>query len=207
MTILRHLPRTTMATLATLAAALVLTACGGGGDSATQPAANAGFNPADVTFAQEMIPHHLQAVKMASLAATRTKNPKIKSLAAAIAAGQQPEIGPMQDWLKNWGAPLMAGMPGMDFSQMTPEQLAKTMPDAMPGMASSSDIGKLSAAKGTRFDRLFLTLMLEHHRGAVQMAQMQRSDGKAPEALALAKDIETTQAAEITRMEKLQKSA
>lgn len=206
MIISRRLPRTATATLTTLVVAVVLTACGGA-DSAAEPAANADFNTSDVTFAQEMIPHHLQAVQMASLAATRTKNPKIRSLAAAIAAGQQPEIGPMQNWLKNWDAPLMAGMPGMDFSQMSPEQLAETMPDAMPGMASGSDIEKLSAAKGTRFDRLFLTLMLKHHRGAVQMAQMERSDGKAPEAIALAEDIETAQAAEITRMQKLQKSA
>lgn len=206
MSILRRLPRAATVTLTSIAAAVVLTACGGGDESAAQPAANAPFNVSDVRFAQEMIPHHLQAVKMASLAVTRAKDPKVKSLAAAIAAGQQPEIGPMQDWLKSWGEPLMAGMPGMDFSQMKPEQLAETMPGAMPGMASGTDLARLSAAKGARFDRLFLMLMLEHHRGAVEMAKAQRSGGKAPEAITLAEEIESAQSAEIARMEMLQKS-
>lgn len=207
MSILRRLPRAATATLAGLTCAVVLAACGGGEDSAAQPGANSSFNASDVTFAQEMIPHHLQAVKMASLAATRARDPEVKRLAAAIAAGQQPEIGAMQDWLKTWGQPLMAGMPGMDYAQMNPEQLAETMPGSMPGMASGTDLKRLSQAKGARFDRLFLTLMLDHHRGAVQMAQRQRSEGKAPAAIALATDIERVQSAEIARIERLQKSA
>lgn len=198
-----RLLRSAALALATVTSAAVLAACGGGDDDAAQPAAATTFNAADVTFAQEMIPHHSQAVKMASLAATRAQDPTVKKLAAQIAAGQGPEIETMQGLLEAWGQPLVPDMEGMDHSAMAPEDMADMSAD-MPGMAGDDDLQALSAAKGAEFDRMFLTMMIEHHRGALQMAKTERADGKDPQALALAEDIETAQLGEIKKMQKLQ---
>ncbi|WP_028984408.1 DUF305 domain-containing protein [Sporichthya polymorpha] len=188
--------------LAALTSVAVLAACGGGNDDAMQPAAATTFTAADVTFAQQMIPHHSQAVKMASLAATRAKDPAVKKLAAAIVAGQGPEIETMQSLLEAWDQPLVADMAGMDHSSMAPEDMM-SMSAEMPGMAGEKDLKMLAAAKGAEFDRMFLTMMIEHHRGALQMAKTERSNGKDPAALKLAEQMETTQRSEIKKMQKL----
>lgn len=194
------------ATVVSIATAAVLTACGSGNDAAAPSAEVSAFNAADVSFAQEMIPHHLQAVTMATLAATRAEDPKVKALAAAILAGQKPEVETMESWLTTWNEPLMAGMPGMDYSEMTPEKMAATMPGGMPGMATSSDLKRLAAASGARFDHLFLTLMLTHHQGALKLAAQERADGKFPAATSLAAKIATTQTAEVAQIKKLLRS-
>ncbi len=196
-----RLLRSAALALATVTSAAVLAACGGG-DDAAQPVAATTFNAADVTFVQEMIPHHSQAVKMASLAATRAQDPAVKKLAAQIAAGQGPEIETMQGLLEAWGQPLVPDMEGMDHSAMAPEDMADMAAD-MPGMAGDDDLEALSAAKGAEFDQMFLAMMIKHHRGALQMAKTERTDGKDPQAVALAEDIETAQQGEVVKMQKL----
>ena len=155
-----------------------------------------------MTFAQQMIPHHSQAVKMATLAATRAKDPAVKKLAAQIVAGQGPEIETMQSLLEAWGQPLVSTMEGMDHSAMSPEEMTN-MSAEMPGMAGDTELKALAAAKGAEFDRMFLTMMIEHHRGALQMAKAERADGKDPAALTLAEQMETAQQREIKSMKKL----
>lgn len=198
----RHL----FAPLAALAAA-ALVACGGttgdnaGSSAASSPtgAASTGSAPAgpynniDVEFAQMMIPHHRQAVKMADLAATRAGNPQVKQLAATIAAAQQPEIAVMAGWLRSWGEPTaMPSMPGHDMGGGT-----------MPGMMSESNMMSLEGLTGTEFDRSFLTMMITHHQGAIDMARTAQRDGLYKPAIELAKSIQTSQTAEIRTMKDL----
>lgn len=205
MTSVRGATRSARAVAVATLTTLVLTACGGGDDNA-EPAANAAFNTADVAFAQQMIPHHSQAVRMASLAASRAKAPAVKKLAAQIVAAQGPEIETLQGFLDTWDQPLTADMGGMDHSSMSPEEMAAMgSGQSMPGMAGDDELKKLSAAKGAKFDALFLDLMLEHHQGAVEMARQQKSGGKDAQATALAGRIETEQSTEIAQIEKLQK--
>jgi uncharacterized protein (DUF305 family) len=163
--------------------------------SSTSRASTASFNMADVMFSTMMIPHHAQAVAMAKLAATRATSSKVKALADRIQAAQQPEIDLMSGWLKAWGHPVpsatdAAGMSGMGHDT---------------GTMNDDDMSQLEAATGRAFDRLFLTQMIEHHRGALTMAKTERSTGKHPEALALAGRIITTQTDEIASMEKMLK--
>lgn len=199
-----RLLRSAALAVATVTSATVLVACGGGDGDAVQPAAATTFNTADVTFAQQMIPHHSQAVKMASLAATRAKDPAVRKLAAQIMAGQGPEIETMQQHLEAWGQPMVAAMEGMDHSTLAPEEMMEMSTD-MPGMASEDDLKALAAAKGAQFDQMFLTMMIEHHRGALHMTKAQRADGKDPAALSLAEQMETAQQSEISKMQKLKK--
>ncbi|WP_308813087.1 DUF305 domain-containing protein [Arthrobacter sp. PAMC25284] len=73
----------------------------------------------------------------------------------------------------------------------------------MTGMMSQSDLDKLKAAQGTDASRLFLTQMIAHHQGAVMMAKTEESDGQNADALALSKEIITSQEAEIQEMQTL----
>ena len=190
-----------MAFVGLLLAALVLAACGdsdatNSGDSSS--AASEDFNDADVAFAQGMIPHHEQAVEMAQLAADRTESAEVKELAADIEAAQAPEIEQLTTWLDAWGAePAEDSMEGMDHSDMGGDS------DGMSGMMSEEDMTMLEDASGAEFDQMFLEMMVEHHKGAVAMAETEVADGDNADAIAMAENIITTQESEIEQMEQL----
>ena len=156
---------------------------------APSPQAAAGHNADDVTFAQQMVPHHSQALDMAKLVPSRSTNPKVLDLASRIAKAQDPEIQQMQTWLTTWGAG-MSGMPGMAH-------------EPMPGMMSDADLKKLEGAKGAEFDKMWLDMMIKHHQGAVDMAGTELSKGSNADAKALAQKIIDGQQAEITEMQGL----
>lgn len=161
-------------------------------DSGSHPSANtSAHNSVDVEFAQMMIPHHEQAIEMAALVATRAGSGAVKSLATDIDGAQGPEITTMTGWLKAWGQPT-SHMGGMHMGH-----------GSMPGLMSNEDMSILKTLTGKAFDKQFLTMMVSHHRGAILMAQKEKKDGKNSEAVALAKRIATSQAAQITEMRKL----
>ncbi|MFE7469279.1 DUF305 domain-containing protein [Streptomyces sp. NPDC057499] len=206
--------RRTLAMVGTAAAlALALTACGSSDDSshdaagpgmdhgsakASAPAAAGTFNDADVEFAQQMIPHHQQAIEMAKLADGRAADAEIKKLATAIESAQDPEINTMKGWLTSWGKPLpdstMGDMPGMDHGSDGA---------GMPGMMSDKDMAELKAAKGKDFDKKFAQLMIGHHEGAVTMAEDEQKQGRNADAKKLAEAVVTAQTAEIEQMNKI----
>ncbi|WP_051869613.1 DUF305 domain-containing protein, partial [Streptomyces resistomycificus] len=179
----------------------------GGHPSASSPtrsaASTGAHNAQDVSFAQGMIPHHRQALEMAALAAGRASSPEVKDLAARIEKAQDPEIRTMSGWLTSWGEDVPASsdgsaesMPGMDHS-------GRSGAHKMPGMMDGSDMEKLEKASGGDFDTLFLTMMIEHHEGAVDMAGTEKDKGRYGPATSMADDIVTAQTAEITEMNKL----
>ena len=61
-------------------------------------------------------------------------------------------------------------------------------------------MAQLGAAKGVTADRVFLTLMPEHHQGAIDMAKTELLGGTNPEARKLAQAIIDAQTAEIAQM-------
>ena len=192
--------RTTITALiaAATGAALVLTGCGtdSAGTSSTSGASTSAvesqtqFNDADVAFLEGMYPHHAQAVQMADLVAGHTDNADVVALAAAIKAAQQPEMDRMTTWLQQWGQPVptpdMSGMHGMNHGA---------------GMMSADQMDALTALSGTEFDRQWLTMMIAHHEGAIDMANTELADGENPEARQMATDIVTAQQKEIADMQ------
>jgi uncharacterized protein (DUF305 family) len=155
------------------------------------------YTPADVAFMQHMIVHHGQALDMAKLVKERTNNADIIAAAGRIEASQADEIGFMQTWLKERGEPLedpaMAGH-GEHLHHM------------MKGMASPEDMKALAAAKGADFDGQFLSLMIAHHEGAVDMVkELLGEDGTAadPVLYQFVSDVDSEQTGEIKRMDKL----
>jgi uncharacterized protein (DUF305 family) len=215
MTASRGFLRRAALTVTAGAAALVLTACGGDSDgnsdgnshdmgsmasesgspkagSSGKPGAG-GHNKADVGFAEEMIQHHRQAVDMAELADSRSVSPEVKELATKIKGAQDPEIETMSGWLTAWGEKVPEDMAGMGHD----------MGSGMPGMMSADDMADLEKASGAAFDEKFLKLMVEHHEGAVEMAETEKTEGKYGPAIDLAEDVITAQTAEIEQMNKM----
>ncbi|MBY0288877.1 MAG: DUF305 domain-containing protein [Mycobacteriaceae bacterium] len=168
--------------------------------SAGEGAQAQAHNDADVTFAQGMIPHHQQAIEMSDmLLGKQGIDPRVVSLANEIKSAQGPEIEQLQGWLSEWGAPSTtspgAGMPGM------PGHDTGTMGGG--GMMTEQDMNALRNAQGLEASRLFLTQMIEHHRGAIAMAQTEVDNGQFTPAIEMARSIIASQQKEIETMEQI----
>jgi uncharacterized protein (DUF305 family) len=143
------------------------------------------FDANDIMFAQMMIPHHSQAVALADLAESNTTTPAILDLAARIKGAQQPEIDTMTAWLTSAGSMMDShGAHGM----------------SMPGIVSDGDMVALAQATGAEFDALFLAHMIQHHQGAITMADDVLATTKNDDVTALATAIVAAQTAEIAEM-------
>ncbi|WP_282006594.1 DUF305 domain-containing protein [Propioniciclava sinopodophylli] len=163
------------------------------------PSNAAAHNEADTAFAQMMIVHHQGAIEMADLAAQQAQSADVQALAERISAAQGPEIETMSGWLSAWGEdpmPAESDMPGMDHSGMD-----------MDGRSQEEVMAELRGLSGADFDRQFLTSMIAHHQGAIEMAQTQLADGRDPQAIELAQKIIADQEAEIEEMQGLLASA
>lgn len=177
------------------------------GGSPAAPSATEQHNDADVRFVSMMIPHHQGAIEMADLALARASSAEVKKLAAAIKAAQGPEIEQLQGWLDDWGMPAAATsaaapMSGMDHAGMAPGSMEAGGMGEMAGM-SRADMDKLKSASGAEFDKLFLTQMIAHHQGAIDMSDAVLANGSNPQVKALAQQIKDAQQEEITTMEGL----
>jgi uncharacterized protein (DUF305 family) len=159
--------------------------------------AQASYTASDVIFMQHMIVHHQQAVEMALLVKDRTNTADLLAIAGWIESSQADEITFMKTWLKERGEPVED--PAMKGH-------GAHMHHMMQGMASPDQMTALAAAKGVDFDRQFLTLMIAHHEGAMDMVKkLLREDGTAadPVLYQFVGDIDSEQASEIERMDKL----
>ncbi|MEZ0052474.1 uncharacterized protein (DUF305 family) [Mycobacterium sp. MAA66] len=154
-----------------------------GMQSSTAPAAN--FNDADVMFLQMMYPHHAQAVEMAKLVPTRSQNQQVTDLATAIQNAQAPEMQQMTTLLAGFGKPAPSA----------------TMNHSMPGLMTSQQMTALEGLTGPAFDKMWLQMMVEHHQGAITMADDELKNGTNPDAKAMAQAIVTAQQGEITKMQ------
>lgn len=158
------------------------------------------FTAADTRFMTSMIGHHAQALVMARLAPTHGASPTIRTLAARIINAQQDEIALMQRWLRDRDQPVPeVHIDGLELMIHGPEHAMH-----MPGMLTDEQIRALDAAHGPEFDRLFLTYMIQHHRGAVTMVhELFETDGAGQDedAFRLASDVQVDQITEISRME------
>jgi len=200
-----NMPARAVAPGAVLALLLGLAGCAGGSSSPDAASASpsaptqgvgavgSDVTEADVEFAQMMIVHHRDALEMAALADGRTTNTAVLEIAAAIEATQGPEIDLMASWLQRWGAEVPTG------SEMDPMEHGDTMPGAM----SDAQMSGLADATGADFDTRFLSLMIDHHSGAVIMAEDVLEAGADPEVLALAQQIAVFQMQEIEDMREL----
>ncbi|KUI16078.1 DUF305 domain-containing protein [Mycobacterium lehmannii] len=207
-----------------------VTSSGGASAPSSVASDQAKHNDADVAFAQGMIPHHQQATEMSDiLLGKQGIDPQIVSLANQIKNAQGPEIKQMEGWLRDWNvaptpsAPTTTGMPGnMPGHHDGMPGHHDNMPghhDNMPGhdghmgdkpgmgaghgMMSAADMMALQSAQGADAGRLFLTQMIQHHQGAIMMAQHEIHHGQYPATVEMARSIVTTQQDEISTMQEI----
>lgn len=165
------------------------------------------YTQADVRFMQGMIGHHQQAVDMAELVEDRTNNEDIVTIAGRIKSGQADEITFMNEWLAARGEQtVMVGGAMQDHDMMDHSGHVMMDHSTMAGMATPEQMAALAAAEGTEFDRLFLTLMIAHHEGAIDMTEeLLRQAGSAsdPILFRFVGDIDNDQSKEIDLMDAL----
>jgi uncharacterized protein (DUF305 family) len=161
------------------------------------------YTEADVHFMSHMISHHAQAIVMSGWAPTHGASPSVRTLAARIINAQQDEIGTMQRWLQDRRQPVpevdTAGTNGMKMKMGGADHMM-----LMPGMLTPDQMKQLDQAQGGEFDRLFLTFMIQHHRGAVTMVQdLFGTNGAAQDetVFKFANDVNADQSTEIARMQ------
>lgn len=174
-------------------------------DSARLP-----YTVADIHFMTGMISHHAQAIEMSRMAETHGASESVRTLASRIINAQQDEITTMGQWLRNRNQPVptpsstlhpvsgtshdMPGMSGMSDHAM------------MPGMLTTRQMQQLDAARGKEFDKLFLTGMIQHHRGAVEMVKdlfATPGAGQDEAVFKFANDVNVDQTTEIARMQRM----
>ena len=158
------------------------------------------YTPADIAFMTGMIGHHSQALVMAKMAPSHDASPAIRRLAERIINAQEDEIGTMQRWLRERNLPVPAAG---DMSHAGGSHAGMDHGEAMPGMLTPAQLTELDQARGTQFDRLFLTYMIQHHNGAITMLEkLFASHGAAQEDLVFkfASDMSADQSTEVGRM-------
>lgn len=167
-------------------------------------------------FSRDMQIHHTQGVELAMIVRDRTDDPAVRTLAYDIAATQGQQSGMLYDWLVQWGLPqaasepsmtwmtrpTLAGAPGHDHGGSTPGASSSThvVGEPMPGLATPAQVAQLQAASGVEAERVFLTLMIAHHRGAIEMAEALEPRTTNGPALAFAKAVIVSQDSEIDLM-------
>lgn len=149
-----------------------------------------------------MIPHHAQAVKIAGWAASHGARADIRVLAERIVVAQRDEIALMQTWLRDRNKPV----PAAEASRLRMTMGGMEHDMLMPGMLTDDELAQLDRARGTDFDRHFLTFMIRHHEGALAMVdQLFASPGAAQDetVFRFASDVHADQSIEIDRMQSL----
>jgi uncharacterized protein (DUF305 family) len=175
---------------------------------------------AEAGFARDMQVHHQQAINMALIIRDQTTDPDIRQLAYDIATSQGQQAGQMYAWLNLWGLPQASPVPamtwmtlptldqsqeqhGMNMSSIAASDAAIAASPTMPGMASQADLTRLQSLTGVDAEKLFLTLMIAHHEGGVEMANALVARSTDPNVVGMANTIITAQTSEITYMQQL----
>lgn len=169
--------------LTVLLSAAALAAVAGCGGSGGGGGATIKGNAVDRGFVADMVPHHMLAVEMATVAEERAESRFVKGLATDIVKTQNQEIDTLRredDTLKGEGV----------------KQGSLGVPEHLTGM--DGDVAALRTAKP--FDRAFLRMMIPHHEGAVAMSRAELSKGASPTLKALARSIIRTQQRELREM-------
>ena len=186
-----------MRNVLTAVVAVVVSVVAGGCQHASAPAPGASTSsagmatgsPADVTFLEDMVIHHQQALELAALVPIHSSDPALVALATENATQQRTEMQGCQAQLLQWEVP---------SSRSAPDHAA-----GIAGMADKATMDKLAGLHGPAFDTLWLQTMIAHHRGAIAMAQNEIEHGESPEAISIAQTLMPFQQSEINQMNRL----
>jgi uncharacterized protein (DUF305 family) len=166
--------------------------------SAALPSPTGAPKAADVTFMQDMIVHHAQAIVMVDLVKDQLTDTQVRSLSARIADEQRPEIDAMARWLEAKGQQVPPQAKNPQFGVNDSHHAG------MPGMATKAQLTELAKARGTAADQLWLRLMIAHHEGALRMVLDQHRDGLDEVVTQMGDEIHVTQSVQIGQMREMQ---
>ena len=166
---------------------------------------------AEAGFARDMQVHHLQGAELAMIIRDRTTDEEVRRLAYDIALTQSQQAGQLYGWLTEWNLsqagpePSMTWMtrPGRSDEGHGHTGGAHTPGQRMPGLATDEQIAALTASSGADAERMFLTLMIAHHKGAVDMAEAVQDRANAASILGFANSVIVSQESEINLMESM----
>ena len=163
--------------------------------AAAAPVTTPSASPADARFLAEMIVHHAQALVMVEAVLPDLTDPQVEGIASRIGDEQKPEIAAMAAWLEGRG------------QSVPPEAANPNLTDhgahSMPGMATEAEVARLATATGQEADRLFLTLMIRHHQGAIAMVDEHLRGAVDERVEETADDIVVTQTKQIGQMQEM----
>lgn len=197
----RGMPSTAVSLVAALVLIIIAaTSCGhsapdphaGHSESGTATSGTpAPHNAADVAFARNMIPHHQQGVELAAMVPDRSTNHDLRVIAAHIGADQQAEIATLNQLLAQWHEDAHPAGGGHADHEAMP---------MMTGMVDQGTLDHLKSLDGAAFDTLWARSMINHHQGAVSMAQDEIAHGQSADAIHVATLIVEAQQREISTM-------
>ena len=171
---------------------------------------------AEAGFARDMQVHHQQGVELAMIVRDATDDEATRLLGYDIATTQSQQAGQMYGWLAEWGLPQFGSEPSMTWMSLPADggathdehdsgegdgASAHEPGGPMPGLATPEQISELQSLEGVEAERMFLELMIAHHRGAVEMAEAVLARSDHPVVVSLAESIVASQASEIALME------
>lgn len=187
-----------MRAVLTVVAALVVSVGAGGchassapePTTSSSPGAMSAASPGDVTFLENMVVHHQQALELTVMVRGQSTDPQLVMLADQIGAQQRTQLQGCQAQLLQWEVP--GGRADGPQDKLD-----------IPGMADQATMDKLRGLRGPEFDTLWLQTMIAHHRGAITMARNEIEQGQSPEAISIARSLAPLQQAEIDQMNRL----
>lgn len=145
-------------------------------------AAAGGHNDADVNFAQHLYTQHGYAAQLAALVTQQGGSAKVQDLAKRVLDADQPAVKQLGSWLTQWGSDVPATS------------------GPIQGSTGAQHLDALKQAKGPDFDKLWLSTMIEQHKGELLLASTELSAGSNADAKALATRVASTEQAEIDEM-------
>ena len=154
---------------------LALSSCGGS-------ASRAASTDVERLFVAEMIPHHHLGMEMIDQATRRVNDTRVRRLVFEMSTYHQSELDQLHDWAEDWNVVSAEEFPG----RITPDRLA--------------ELGTLS---GTDYDRRWLEVMIEHHEGAIDIAQRQMDAGSDDAVIEMAESVREMQTKDIEAMSSL----
>ncbi len=171
--------------------ALVIAGC----SSSSTINQDASWNQADQKFVQEMIPHHEQAVVMSEMVSNVEVSGETAALATEVIGAQASEIDLMKGFLSEWG---------VEYDPNSDPHAGHMMSgDESSGMMTDEELAELKNSSGVVFEKMWLTMMLAHHKGAIKMAETVIADGKDEQVKTLAEAIINEQQKEIELIQTL----
>ena len=210
-------PRTSRARLA-IAAIVVVALVGVGAFAIGRLSAPVVSAPSTLSveagFARDMQVHHDQAVELSFIIRDLTDADDVRTLAYDIARTQSQQSGQMYGWLTEWNLPQAEAEPSMTWMTRPPlsgtsahdhdpNSSAHTPGEPMPGLATAEQITQLEALTGVAAEKEFLTLMIAHHKGGVEMAEALLERSRDRVETTFAQSIVTAQTSEIDLMESM----